>query len=272
MAASKKGLFGKTPPDEILLEKNSLVLVVFELRFPELSALVGEEKRAEFAMRVASRYPEAQSYTEQLLTFDPDGASLTQSHRQVNRFVSHSGQLVLSLTGTSLELRCAEYTSRSVFLEEVRHAVDSLFEVTEVHRLEHCGVRYYNALGPEYRDDLPTLIRPEFLGGMENPHGTARSKQSMHQEYFELGGNRVLVSQSGLAEAGARVDFVDGPLPSDVWMLDIDVQENCGSGECAVDTESILSTAHELADAAHQYFRWVMTDVFVERFGGHVEG
>ena len=155
----------------VIYEKNPLVEVVCQLRFPRILT-IDEKSPADFQERVREAYP-IYNVVEQQLFAD---ASIINAHRIIRDdpvvdhiFESADGKWQINLTSTHLSLMTLEYTRWEEFQERLKEPLKALEEIYRPAFYEYIGLRYVDAymlsaLDLESNTSWSDLIEPFVLG------------------------------------------------------------------------------------------------------------
>lgn len=261
------GPFGDDHLEEVPLSRAPLVNVLCQVRFPNATALSLPSGFERLARALEKDYPSFEEQQEFSIQISAGGVTRTPSTQKTWNFTSGDGRWKLAVSVGFLTLFTSEYRDREEFIGRLVHAWMLLRSEIEIPRVNRVGFRYVNHLSdPAVLGRLADLVRPPFLGADAVPmHEGTELLNSLSQAQFRLPGSDVLVSRWGTLPAGASIDPAMAPVDNKTWVLDIDsAREVLGSGEPA----AIADAVTEVANRAYRYFRWVVTDDFLETFGG----
>jgi uncharacterized protein (TIGR04255 family) len=252
------------PAAEIPLRDAPLVRVIAQVRFPLLLRVEQRDFVAPFQEAIRVDYPVLQQEQIQTLLVASDGTTTTQ--RQIAwRFEDMARHWRVSLAPEFLALDTTAYTSRSEFFTRLRDVIVALDEHVGPKLVDRLGIRYIDRIAGDAVHEIETLVRPEVRGIL----GTAVSAHALHtltESMFAIEGGR-LVTRWGLLPADATVDpAVIEPISEESWILDIDM---FSSEAFAVGVDRIVGDAQRFAERIYTVFRWVVTDEFLQRYGGN---
>lgn len=259
--------FGNEQVAEVPLAAAPLVRVLAQVRFPRLAALVaGEDTANEFAAAMRADYPILNEQRELSVTITPEGVTQAPGTARVWQLRSADEQWQVSFGDSFLAVDTAAYRTRDDFAARVVDAWRRFVDVVRPPFVERVGVRYINRVADEDTiNDLPTLVRAEALGGVTVAlAGGVRLSHSMHEALYHLDELNGLQARWGVLPPGAVLDPTLAPVPETTWVLDLDAFR---MGRNAVDPDEVDQHVQQLAERAYRYFRWVVTEEFLTRFG-----
>lgn len=260
--------FGNELVAEVPLTDAPLVRVLSQVRFPRLAALAaGEDTANAFAAAMGADYPILNEQREVSVTITPEGVTQAPGTARVWQLRSADEQWQVSFGDSFLTVDTAAYTSREDFAASVLNAWRCFVDVVRPPFVERVGVRYINRVADAATlNDLPTLVRPEALGGvMVALAGDVSLSHSMHEALYHLDERNGLQARWGVLPPGAVLDPTLPPVPETSWVLDLDAFR---VGRNDVDPGQVGEHVEQLAERAYRYFRWVVTPEFLTRFGG----
>jgi uncharacterized protein (TIGR04255 family) len=254
------------PPVEVPLENAPLVRVITQVRFPVIASVGKQDFIAPFQEMIRREYPVLRPEQSRGVVIGPQGVVDTRTS-SVWRFQSSTGGWRVSLAPDFLALETTKYTRRDDFLGRFERVLVALRECIDPQVIDRLGVRYIDRVsGEENMRDLPALIRPEVAGVMATPLAP-HTLQALSENIFSLprGGGQ-LIARWGLVPAHGTVDpaAID-PIEEPSWLLDVDAFLN---DTHPLDIDDVIAQARNLAANVYGFFRWVVTDEFLTRYGG----
>ncbi|MCG7572526.1 TIGR04255 family protein [Phaeobacter sp. CNT1-3] len=260
-------LFGEIPP-RVLLENAPLVRVLGQVRFPKIVKISEESYIADFQEALRKEYPHFQSDVVKGVELNLTGEDL--QHRIMSsviwRFFDPSRAIRVSLAQDAITLETASYVSRDDFLERMGFILDCLSKSIAPSLVERVGFRYVDRLqGEDTLELLAQLIQPELLNVLQ-PNLTSKIDISM-TEITGATAEGKLIARYGLAPAGFSHDpEVAPPVEVRSWVLDVDsYSTNCAGQE--FNAQMLHAELDKVAARAYAFFRWSITEEFLERFG-----
>ncbi|MFF1606169.1 TIGR04255 family protein [Amycolatopsis sp. NPDC058278] len=252
------------PVDEAPLSRAPLVKVVCQVRFPKPLSFGPATVEAARNL-LAPKYPVAREQTGTVLVLGPDGVSQQQDAEKTWTMsdVHNNWRIVLAQNFVSIETSL--YNSRSDFMERVGDLLEATQKSYAPPVYDRLGVRYVNRIEEvEDLDRLELMVKPVALAGLGVPHEDVKVRHSLCDTLF-VDGSANIQARWGWLPAGAVIDADLSAPTVEHWMLDIDV---FSSGGTQFDSGELTSQAREFAEKSYRLFRWLVTDEFIENFGG----
>ncbi|WP_042370257.1 TIGR04255 family protein [Streptacidiphilus neutrinimicus] len=268
----RETLFSRTYPD-VRLTNPPIVRVIGQLRFGALSVLqAGDQAAQSFIGALADRYPYSEQGADTVIQFSI-GQPIQQSHvGRVWRLRSADQRTSVALTDGSIALETTDYKGREAFCAELKDIATALVAATKLPAFTRLGVRYTNRLTGFGADQLQNMIHPELLGVVGAADSTnAQMLYSLSQGLFafEPGAQRLL-AQWGSMPAGASIDPSLAPISEPSWLLDMDAFIEYPDASAALLLDQVGKTAEACAEHAHTFFRWAVTDAYLQEFGAQL--
>ncbi len=250
---------------EVPLRKAPLVRVIAQVRFPEVLSIEKRDFVAPFQEVVRSDYPVLRPERTQGVVPGPDD-TLRMIPHLTWRFNDLDGGWKVSLAPDFLAIEATKYTSRDDFFTRFEVLMHALAEHVGPKVLDRVGVRYIDRISGDALEQIEKLVRPELLGVMGS---------SMAQEVvFSLSDSLFIApieeaqlhARWGRIPAGHTVD----PAPIEAqeepcWVLDLDMFR---SQSTSFDPDDTVAEARSFAERIYTFFRWAVTDQFLEQYGG----
>lgn len=250
-------------PAEVPLPLAPLELVIVQVRFPLILAVEDAGQVTSFQEAIRESYPVLRR--EEIEDAGPTGTGPIRS-MTAWRFSSTDETWRVSLTPQFVTLETRRYTSRKDLLlrfEVVVRALASHFRPATVDRL---GIRYLDRIAGSTTEELLPLIQPELrglLGSQLVPQMVASFSESM----FEIGSAR-LAARWGVLPPGSTIEALGEPLEERSFILDLDM---FSSYPAPFGLDEVVVQAESYAERIYAFFRWMVTDAFLERYGGSHE-
>jgi len=255
-------------PERVQLTNAPLVRVLGQITFPRIAKIVEESYIADFQEAIRGKYPHFQSDTVQGLDIVLGGSQI--QHRPITtviwRFFDSERILRVSLTPDAITLETAKYVSRVDFLDRFKFILTKLNETIRPDLIQRVGFRYVDRIEKESdMEKLSNLIRPEMLN-------VARSSlmKNIDISMTEMSGTTSegkLIAKYGLAPAGYSHDPEMAPaVNKKSWVLDVDSSSSSCEGDI-FDPEILCDELDKVAARAYAFFRWSITEDFLEHFG-----
>ena len=264
--------FGNEPIAEVPLGRSPLLRVLAQVRFPPLSTLsIGDDTAKRVATELSHDYPVFNEGREMVVTISPQGVSQQPGGGRTWELQDADGNWHVTFGSNFVSVHTSAYLSRNDFVARLNQVISCFMSAASPPRTERIGVRYINGLEEGDLTDLPALVRPEMLGGLAAPHVEyeVRVERALSEALYHLPSTNVssgdsLQARWGLLPPGTIIDPTLPGIPSPIWLLDMD-SFRTGHGEFT--SAAVSSAALGLAERAYRFFRWVITDDFLTRFG-----
>ena len=252
---------------EIALPEAPLVKVLAQLRYPRPLDF-NEITSIESASRsLASRYPVGREVKATAVVITPSGLSQEPTSEKNWIFEDVNANWKVTIASQFVALETSRYSSRDDFVARFAEIVHIISESLRPPVYDRLGIRYINRLeGADTVQDLPRLVRPVALAGLTVPHEDVQIQHSICDTVF-IDGNAHLQVRWGWLPAGATIDPTVSAPADPYWLLDIDSFTGRGG---PFELPALDSAISDLAERAHRFFRWVVTEDFLRRFGGKV--
>ncbi|MEO0697732.1 MAG: TIGR04255 family protein [Pseudomonadota bacterium] len=262
-------LFGPPPP-RVQLDAAPLVRVLAQVQFAKIVKIAEEKHIGDFQEALRAEYPhlerdEAKSVQVQL---DHNGVSASTTDEVIWRLLDASKIWRVSLAQSAITLETASYTSRGDFLKRLTAVLSAVAETLRPSLATRVGFRYVNRLDePKDLERLGDLVCAELVG----VHTDVLQGQIEHAS-SQIGGvtkEGRLLARWGLTPAGATHDpDMAQPLARPSWLLDIDSFKENAPVEPGFDVAKLVELVDAMANRAYSFFRWSVSDAFLERFKG----
>jgi uncharacterized protein (TIGR04255 family) len=251
----------------ILLKKAPLPLVLCQIRWPELNHLQLEMKplALEFGSKL-NGYPIFQESQEVSYSVTPEGVQQIGGSA-VFQWRSIDGAWTVSLSRRFVSLYCTQYPNFTEFNARLAEVLEHLERIIAVPLVERVGVRYVNqVVDPKLIGHLEEYVRPEVLGysALTPASNKVRLIGNTNQALFAVE-DVMLQVRSGVVAAHEVIDAAIPPAPTQSWVLDLDAFNN---HLVPFRISDVLDAAGRLSDTAYDFFKLVVTDGFVQEFGG----
>lgn len=259
--------FGEVPVQEIRLERSPLERVFCQVQFPRLTELVaGSDGARTFASRLSPRYPILEERKGVAFEVTPEGVKPASAGEHIWQLRSGDDHWQVTFSNNFLAIHTDAYTTRGDFTDRFRWVLGEFFAAVSTPYVVRVGFRYLNLLqGPDVISSLPSLVRPEVLGGVAVAGGHSEFLQhSVSESLFLLDGDVGLQTRWGVVPEGAVLDLSVPPVTQRTWVLDIDAFT---AGQMIADPDGIADSAAALGLRAYRFFRWVVTDAFLDEYG-----
>jgi uncharacterized protein (TIGR04255 family) len=241
----------------VLYQKNPLVEVICQLRFPTILEISAEEPAA-FQKKVRSRYP-LYNKEESRIAIPKELAGLLAafpvpkpSDALTHKFLTEDSRRFISLTRDFLAISEQQYHRWEEFRQEIQHAQSALEDTYQP--------AFYSRIGLRYRDVIDkvklglrekawdTLLNPAFLGVLGAPEVRDDVQQSRVQAVI-----RVSEVQGGFLHLRHGLGALTPDNP-EAYVIDVDFFTE--DREATQDVFAVLDTFNRLVG---NLFRWAIT-------------
>ncbi len=255
--------FGPAVPS-VQLTKSPLSFVVAQVRFPMVASISKEEFIGPFQERIRNTYSDLRREKEMNVLLGPAGVQFGQSG-EVWRFTDDKSGWEVALAPDFLALATNNYTSRADFTGRLGVLLEALGMWLAPRKVRRLGVRYIDRIGEEHLDDILRLVRPEVLGpiALDTEAHAVSLMHNLAEYQYLFSDDSHLRARWGLLPADATFDPAVDPIDSRSWVLDIDASH----GERPFEPTAIQEQVKLFTDRIYRYFRWVVTEDFLEIFG-----
>jgi uncharacterized protein (TIGR04255 family) len=263
--------FNDDPIEEVVLGDAPLVKVLVQLRFPAIVELQDRNALVGFQKALREVFPVYRQGNEHALVV-ADGKVLKSDSSVVHRFSDVDGAWIASLTPEWVALETTSYTTRDEFVARWSKVVAALSAMEQAPAVyDRLGVRYIDQLtGEDATVNLRTIIRHEVLGALALEDSMPEPDQliaAITQAHFRLDGPQLMARWGRLPANAAMVPGL-APIPQVSWILDMDVfLDEVGR---RFDADEIVKATEHAARHAYRFFRWAVTDTFIQQRGGQL--
>lgn len=209
-----------------IYEKNQLMEVICQLRYPEILKIEAQEPY-EFQDAIRAQYPQYAKRVEQLPPVQQNGRAVPQGTVNNHQFVSADGQWKVSMTKGFVALSTHRYTRWEDFAGRLDSVLAAFIQTYHPAFFSRVGLRYLNFFSREQlslEQGWRELIEPAYLGVMadEAVPEQAFSKLEITATLSVPGGAKANV-KSGPAVLRKVNNRTGQTVQENVFMLDLDL-------------------------------------------------
>lgn len=254
-------------PKEIPLDNAPLIRVIGQIRFPLVESINDGKPIAPFQEEVKGSFPVLRKDVLPGLIVTPAG--LTQGpEKTIWRFSNIEETWRLSLAPDFVAIETTKYVSRTDFLSRLRTVYGIVNEHFGISIIDRIGLRYIDRITVTEIEDVLRLISPEATGILSTP--LAADAELVFQENVlklpEVEGK--LRARWGVLPPNSTVDpSAIEPSPDQTWILDLDAYS---TPKKAYTEDEMVALLDKFAEKSYSVFRWIVTDEFLNRYGGKV--
>ncbi|MFJ9894205.1 TIGR04255 family protein [Streptomyces sp. NPDC091280] len=255
--------FPSEPTPEVRLQRAPLVKVIAQARFPQLASMAGGDIEKTFARAMATDFPLAQQGQSFNVVLSPQGVTQEPTNVTTLQLRTIDESWIVTLTPGSLAIETTSYPGRNAFCSRFLKALQKFTELAGPPYFERLGIRYVNRISdPNLLQILDELVRPEVLGTAITPlpDGFNLSHCLSDNAFNWQGGG--LQAKWGKLPPDVHLDVALPTVHTSNWLLDLD---SFSTGR--LDPSTSNQTLNNLAGRAYDFFRWSVTDKFLDTFG-----
>jgi uncharacterized protein (TIGR04255 family) len=252
------------PPSEVPLPRAPLVRVIAQVRFPIIASVEKRDFIAQFQEAIRDNYPLMRQETSSSLVSTQGLGQIEVRSNTVWRFHDREHHWRVTLAADFIALEANAYRSRRDFFGRFERLMVALAEHVRPSALDRLGVRYIDRLTDQAFGELSSFIQPALLGALGTTVGR-HARLALSEYVFDLPDERgQMRARWGIVPMNATIDptaieAIDKPS----WILDLDafVQE-----ERTFEPTHVAKEATRLAARCYAFFRWSVTERFLEYF------
>ncbi len=252
----------------MLLDNAPLVRVLGQVKFPRIAKIAEESYIADFQGAIRGEYPHFMNETIHGLDIVLAGNEMKQRPitSVIWRFFDSSEVIRVSLMPDAIALETAAYVSRMDFLSRFELILEKLVMTVRPSLVERVGFRYVDRLlDPDDLACLSDLIHPELLNVLQS--GLMQHIDVSMTEITGITKEGRIIARYGLAQPNFSHDpDMVPPVQEKSWVLDVDSYSTDHERQ-EFDTKMLLIELDKVAARAYAFFRWSVTEKFLERFG-----
>ena len=255
---------------EVPLERAPLVRVLCQIQWPEQTLLTTSFSQIsdEIGIALAKDYPTRVVPQGMTVEVDPVSGQVRQQPLPPSRqwlSTDEHWAIYFAPTFVTLENR-GHYTSRSDMTERFAFVLAAIEKSAQIPSVLRVGWRYVNRIADEADfADISSLVNESVLGARAIPTPEdVTLAHSFSDSLFSTRENK-LSAKWGFLPPDLSYDQNIQPVRTPSWFLDLDAFRDA---RILFDLAELQSVINELASFAYDFFRWAVTEKFIERFGG----
>ena len=257
---------------EVPLPRAPLVRVLAQARFPPILAIRNPDNVAGWQEKLRDTYPhltKEEVHSIELSSGEDPKVDKDLIWRLADNEKDTAWQVSLGVNFVALDTRA--YKSRADFLGRLRVVVAAVEEVFGPASTSRLGLRYIDRLTGEAVDRIGDLVHHEVLSIIQpSGNGQLELRDSvvsvMTQVQFRAQEGFGVQGRWGRLPADATYDQGSlEPVGEPSWILDLDMFT---TEPQPFENETLLTTAGESAETLYRLFRHMVTDEFLQFYGG----
>ena len=264
---SNDPLFGAVP-QSVPLNNAPLIRVLAQVRFTPVTKIGDESYIADFQEAIRQEYPyfHADKVRKVELIVNDGDVEHKEVETTVWRFFDPDKIIRVSLNSEAISLETSKYVSRADFLARMNILLCSLRDTINPSLVSRVGFRYVDRLADESDlSSLSELIQPELLNVLQ-PNLTDHIEISMTEVVSNTKEGK-LIARYGMAPPNYSHEVeISPPIPRQSWVLDVDSFSSACAGTQLI-PDSLCEELDKVAARAYAFFRWSVTNEFLNRFG-----
>jgi uncharacterized protein (TIGR04255 family) len=256
------------PPPEVPLTDTPLVRVIAQLRFPPILSIDNKDFVASFQEAIREEYPILQPIQSQSLILSADNSQTSAILQTTWCFLDTSHNWRISLANNAVTIETIKYTSRKEFLARLKTLLTSVHSKFHLSQVDRFGMRYIDRVSGKNLKEISQLIRPE-MAGIVSTDLQEYMQQVLHESLFLLP-----LQEAQIAARWGKIpgNFTFDPYSIEAitepsWILDLDMSS---TKEQEFSIDFLMQKAHDFTERLYTFFRWVVNDEFLRRYGGEL--
>ena len=243
-----------------------LVNVIAQVRFPAVMKIEDTAFVANFQDAIWEDHPILRPERQLGVMIGPGGVQPQDAGTVWRCEMKDPDAWQVTLASTFVALSAKRYTRRSDLLARLTVALHALEGWLHANVCDRIGVRYVDTVTGDQLAQLGKLVRPEVLcvPGDETLLGKAEVVHTLSDTLFRLDDASQPSGRWGRRPAGATYapEIKGAGQPS--WVLDLD---HYMAQPEDFDLAAIGGTVAYFCDRIYTFFRWAVTDTFLNEFG-----
>lgn len=254
-------------PAEIPLPRAPLVRVLAQLRFAPIASILKADFIAPFQEAIRGEYGILETELAKSFEIGPAGVVTHPDTTNAWRFFDTTRKWRVTLAADFLSVETMAYESRADFLARLTRAIIALKQHVNPAVVTRLGVRYVDRVADATREDVVALVTSDALGILGTDIGQ-RAQFAVVDNLFDIEDGQRLRARWGMLPPRFTMDPVTiEPLDKPCWVLDLDASLE---REQELDADALSAQSKLMSERVYRFFRWVVTDEFLRRFGGAV--
>jgi len=165
-------------------------------------------------------------------------------------------------------LETRSYSSREDFTARVAQLASSLSTTIKPNSMTRIGIRYVDRVHGEILDELERFVRPE-ISGTHSESIRADIEQTWTQLTATADSGKLTSRWGYMPPSMTHEPDLMPPISESCWFLDTDAYVGFSAPE-QFDSTHIREKLNALASRSYGFFRWAVSDEFLQHCGGKV--
>jgi uncharacterized protein (TIGR04255 family) len=249
---------------EVPLSHPPLIHVICQVRFPVIASMNNESFIAPFQEAIRQIYPHLDAEILHGFAVSDQGVAKVENEL-IWRLSDRKKEWIVSLSSSFLSLETTTYTSRADLLQRMDVLLTALIEQIKPESVERLGLRYIDRLEGEVLNQIDKFIHTDFLG-ISNPVLRQQSQHMLSECLMKIDAqDNWLRARWGFLPPQAMIEPNVPATQQPSWILDIDT---FSTPKLSLGKQSILQCLQELATYSYTFFRWAVTEDFLNHYKG----
>ncbi|WP_306149230.1 MULTISPECIES: TIGR04255 family protein [unclassified Roseibium] len=250
------------PPKEIPLKNAPLARVLCQVQFNDVLSISDERFIAAFQEEIRQIYPVLRK--EEVEVVSLAGSRPEVKKETLWRFYDENTIWRVSLTHDFVSIETLNYSSRNDFVDRIGKVVNSAQKTIGIDPIKRIGVRYIDRILTVEPRRLQKILNQHVVGILASEF-SENIDRSM-TEFFAKVSNGELIARWGFVPANSVYEQLLSPLDKKSWVLDIDVYTTPELYNGKIHSQDAVTVSRELAERAYAFFRWAVTDDFLNEY------
>lgn len=255
----------------VVYQRSPLALVLSQLRFGSVLAVVDPKYVASFQRALLDTYP-VTTPSEQVqvqLGTAGGGPDVGAARSFQWRFSDAEGNWNVALASDFVTLETRAYIEFREYVERLRHLLSALAQYIRPAYPTRYGLRYINEIRPN-DGGWESIVRPELLGPVAVEPLRSKATLALQQLTLRYSNNEGINLNHGLMSGGTTIQ----PRPGDTvpegpfYLLDLDAyREFPTPSSFLIEPQSIADLAETFNKAIYRFFRWSLSEKYIASLG-----
>lgn len=255
---------GGPAPVEVPLAEPPLVRVIAQVRFAPILKVRDHSTVATFQETIRATYPILEEERVRHIAVDSAGTP-DFKEEVIWRFSDRSRTWRVSLATNFVSLETTKYESRKNFLERLSVVLSGIEQTLDPQEAQRLGIRYIDRLTSPAIERISDLVRREILGVSQVDAGKL-ARHVLTNALFPAEEGQIQ-AKWGVVPPNSTVDAAAvEPIGDPSWILDLDMFT---ADPQTFTTDTLIDTAKRFTERIYTVFRWIVTEAFLEHYGGN---
>ncbi len=252
----------------VQLQSDPIVRVLSQVRYTPVLRVRDAEFVADFQDAIMSTYPIVEREHQQQVVAGRSGQLELSNQEVLWKFRDPSEEWQVTLGVDFVALETSNYLRREDFLDRLTSIVSAVAEHVRPTLVTRVGTRYTDRLAGTDLENITQLVRGELLGlGGATELGSGQIVGQLTQADFNVGSLELKTRWGFLPKSTTHDPSLAG-IPEASWILDLDAYS---ATQAVFNAETCIELFKEESATIYRFFRWVVSDQFLELNGAQDE-